>query len=184
MSSLYTLLREYEERRQSLVDQLQKNPNLDPAVQHQIYGAIKEIETFVKSIEFHISNTHEKNIALELARDRPQPIREKTRKVVNKMKAGTEKVLKEHIPAASKKIASVPKRYFAKRREKVRMRLAIEREIKQRMQAMTHQPLPEVEPIVPHQDPAVVAELSEEKPVQKAPAKKKKKKAKKKKKRK
>jgi hypothetical protein len=40
----------YEKRRASLVDLLEKNPKLDPARQHQIYGAICEIDILLKTI--------------------------------------------------------------------------------------------------------------------------------------
>ena len=41
----------YEKRRTNLVSLLEKNPKLDPARQHQIYGAICEIDTLLKTID-------------------------------------------------------------------------------------------------------------------------------------
>jgi hypothetical protein len=41
----------YEKRRSNLVSLLEKNPKLDPARQHQIYGAICEIDILLKTIE-------------------------------------------------------------------------------------------------------------------------------------
>ncbi len=41
----------FEKRRSDLIDLLESNPKLDPAKQHQIYGAIIEIENFLKTIE-------------------------------------------------------------------------------------------------------------------------------------
>jgi len=44
----------YEKRRNDLIDLLENNQELDPAKQHQIYGAIMEIETFLKTLRHHI----------------------------------------------------------------------------------------------------------------------------------
>ncbi|MGV8171197.1 MAG: hypothetical protein ACP5OA_00715 [Candidatus Woesearchaeota archaeon] len=40
----------YEKRRSSLISLLEQNPKLDPARQHQIYGAICEIDLLLKTI--------------------------------------------------------------------------------------------------------------------------------------
>jgi len=40
----------YEKRRSSLISLLEHNPKLDPARQHQIYGAICEIDLLLKTI--------------------------------------------------------------------------------------------------------------------------------------
>jgi hypothetical protein len=41
----------YEKRKANLVELLEKNPRLDPARQHQIYGAICEIDILLKTID-------------------------------------------------------------------------------------------------------------------------------------
>lgn len=41
----------YEKRKSNLVELLEKNPKLDPARQHQIYGAICEIDILLKTID-------------------------------------------------------------------------------------------------------------------------------------
>ena len=41
----------YEKRRTNLVNLLEMNPKLDPARQHQIYGAICEIDILLKTID-------------------------------------------------------------------------------------------------------------------------------------
>jgi hypothetical protein len=41
----------YEKRRINLVQMLEKNPKLEPARQHQIYGAICEIDILLKTID-------------------------------------------------------------------------------------------------------------------------------------
>jgi len=40
----------YEKRRSSLISLLEHSPKLDPARQHQIYGAICEIDLLLKTI--------------------------------------------------------------------------------------------------------------------------------------
>ncbi len=50
--SLPKLRRQFEERRLSLIETLQKGRgSLELSKQHQIYGAIKEIENFLKAID-------------------------------------------------------------------------------------------------------------------------------------
>ena len=49
--SLTQLKTLYEKRRSNLVGLLERNPMLDPARQHQIYGAICEIDTLIKTID-------------------------------------------------------------------------------------------------------------------------------------
>jgi hypothetical protein len=41
----------YEKRKANLVSLLERNPKLDPARQHQIYGAICEIDILLKTID-------------------------------------------------------------------------------------------------------------------------------------
>lgn len=41
----------FEKRRKDLIELLESHSKLDPAKQHQIYGAIIEIETFLKTID-------------------------------------------------------------------------------------------------------------------------------------
>ena len=48
LRSLRTL---YEKRKANLIDLLEKNPKIDPARQHQIYGAICEIDVLLKTID-------------------------------------------------------------------------------------------------------------------------------------
>jgi hypothetical protein len=71
---LNKLKREYEDRRISLVETLQKNKGqMELSKQHQLYGAIKEIENFLKAIdsarEIQIAGTD-----FELKREGPRPI--------------------------------------------------------------------------------------------------------------
>lgn len=134
--SLPTLKREYEERRQALITQLQKNTNLDPATQHQIYGAIKEIENFLRTIDYQLGQEQERTMSVELERQRPSPFVERTQKAVYHVAHGTKRIFTEHIPNAAKKAYNVPKKavstYFDKRREEARLRAEIEAEIRSR----------------------------------------------------
>ena len=55
----------YEKRRQSLVVMLEKNSKLDPARQHQIYGAICEIDMLLKTIDHLREKELDDNYKLE-----------------------------------------------------------------------------------------------------------------------
>jgi len=55
----------YEKRRSNLVSLLEKNPKLDPARQHQIYGAICEIDTLLKTIDHLREQEIQENFELE-----------------------------------------------------------------------------------------------------------------------
>ena len=49
----------------NLVELLEKNPKLDPARQHQIYGAICEIDILLKTIDHLRQQEIEENIKLD-----------------------------------------------------------------------------------------------------------------------
>jgi len=55
----------YEKRKMNLVELLEKNPKLDPARQHQIYGAICEIDILLKTIDHLRQQEIEENIKLD-----------------------------------------------------------------------------------------------------------------------
>lgn len=55
----------YEKRRINLVQLLEKNPKLEPARQHQIYGAICEIEILLKTIDHLREQEIQENQKLE-----------------------------------------------------------------------------------------------------------------------
>jgi hypothetical protein len=133
--ALYNLKREYEERRRQLVEQLQRNPSLDPATQHQIYGAIKEIENFLKTIDYQIANEQERNLNVDLDSPRPNPLVERTKGAIYHVQTHTKKVFTHHIPNAARKVTDVPKKYFDRRREEARLRREIEAELRARRAA-------------------------------------------------
>jgi len=131
--TLYALKREYEERKQALLDKLENNPHMDAALQHQIYGAVKEIEHFMDAIDMHMRNEQQLNI--DLSRDRPRPLFERTKRIAGKVRTGTRKVVKEKIPAAAKKVASKPRQYMQRRRELRKLRKAVEEELRTRIKS-------------------------------------------------
>jgi len=55
----------YEKRRVNLVSLLEKNPKLDPARQHQIYGAICEIDILLKTIDHLREQEIQENLELD-----------------------------------------------------------------------------------------------------------------------
>jgi hypothetical protein len=55
----------YEKRKMNLVELLEKNPKLEPARQHQIYGAICEIDILLKTIDHLRQQEIEENIKLD-----------------------------------------------------------------------------------------------------------------------
>lgn len=130
--SLHNLKREYEDRRQALIDQLQKNHTLDAATQHQIYGAIKEIESFLSTIDYQIATEQQRNINIELSREKPNPLAERTKNVFRSVHHGTKRVFTHHIPGATRAVVGAPKRFFDRRREEARLRAEIEREVRAR----------------------------------------------------
>ncbi len=136
--SLANLKREYEERRAALVQQLQNNAKLDPATQHQIYGAIKEIENFLRTIDYQLGVDQDKNIQVDLERQKPSPFVEKTNKMVTHVTKSTKRLFTEHIPNTAKKAYNKPKQavtnYFDRKREEARVRAEIETEVRRRMQ--------------------------------------------------
>ncbi len=71
--ALTKLQRDYEERRLSLIDTLQKGrSNLELSKQHQLYGAIKEIEHFLGSVEYYREQQlHSADFDLKREGDRP-----------------------------------------------------------------------------------------------------------------
>ncbi len=55
----------YEKRKANLVDLLEKNPKIDPARQHQIYGAICEIDVLLKTIDHLREREIEENTTMD-----------------------------------------------------------------------------------------------------------------------
>lgn len=66
--ALNKIRRKYEERRGKLAEMLKDKEKLSLSKQHQIYGAVKEIDQFIKTIEFHIEEEKKNKIDLPLYR--------------------------------------------------------------------------------------------------------------------
>jgi hypothetical protein len=73
---LSKLRRSFEERRLVLIETLRKG-ELDLSKQHQLYGAIKEIENVLKAVEYY-QEEHLKGSDFELKREGPRPLRART----------------------------------------------------------------------------------------------------------
>lgn len=84
--SLIELKKVFEKRRYNLIQTLENNKDeLDLAKQHQIYGAIKEIENFLKTIDYHREIEVNSDTTFQLRSDREQPfLRKITLKLKNK----------------------------------------------------------------------------------------------------
>jgi hypothetical protein len=84
--SLIELKKVFEKRRYNLIQTLENNKDeLDLAKQHQIYGAIKEIENFLKTIDYHREIEINSDTTFQLRSDREQPfLRKITLKLKNK----------------------------------------------------------------------------------------------------
>lgn len=80
---LSKLRRSFEERRNALIEKLEKNKDdLDLSQQHQIYGAVKEIENFLKSIDYYRTIEAENAFDIELSKEREWPLLERSQRIV------------------------------------------------------------------------------------------------------
>ncbi len=86
---LNKLKRQFEDRRLNLIETLQKEKeHLELSKQHQLYGAIKEIEQFLKAIDFH----REQQVAkadFELKREGPPAL---STRLAESLRHGAEEV--------------------------------------------------------------------------------------------
>lgn len=86
---LNKLYRSFEERRNALTEKLERNKDeFDLSQQHQIYGAIKEIENFLRSIDHHRTLEAENNFDIELSKEREWPIIQRTQRIIKAMGKG------------------------------------------------------------------------------------------------
>ena len=90
--SLNRLRRHFEERRLSLIETLQKGKKgMDLSKQHQVYGAIKEIESFLKTIDYY-HQEELKGADFELKREGPKALSTRAGDAVKRMGKGTKRV--------------------------------------------------------------------------------------------
>jgi len=83
---LNKLRRAFEERKASLVEQLKRNKNeLDLSQQHQIYGAIKEIDNFLKTIDHYRTLEAQQAFDMDLSQEKESPFIKRTQRVVKKL---------------------------------------------------------------------------------------------------
>src|SRR5210317_792669 len=91
---LNKLRRSFEERRNHLIEKLDKNrDDLDLSQQHQIYGAVKEIENFLKSIDHHRTLEAESAFDIELSQEREWPVLRRVQRIVKSLGRGTKEVI-------------------------------------------------------------------------------------------
>lgn len=132
--SIVKLHRSFEERRNNLIEKLEKNRSeLDLSQQHQIYGAIKEIEKFLKSIDYYRTLEAESSFDIDLSEEREWPILQRAKRACKKTGKGTKKCIKWtfiEMPRMVGKTLGGQYKDYKKRRE---MEKEVRREIERRM---------------------------------------------------
>jgi hypothetical protein len=92
--ALNKLRRTFEERRLHLIEKLDKNRSeLDLSQQHQIYGAIKEIEQFLKSIDHHRTLEADSAFDIELSQEKEWPFARRLQRIIRKLGNGSKEVI-------------------------------------------------------------------------------------------
>lgn len=132
--SIIKLHRSFEERRNNLIEKLEKNRSeLDLSQQHQIYGAIKEIEKFLKSIDYYRTLEAESSFDIDLSEEREWPILQRAKRTCKNTAKGTRKCVKWtfiHLPKMAVKTLRGQYKDYQKRRE---MEKEIRREMERRL---------------------------------------------------
>ena len=91
---LNKLRRSFEERKNTLVSKLEKNRDeLDLSQQHQIYGAVKEIDNFLRSIDHYRTLEAEQGFDMDLTYEKEWPLIQRTQRMMRKLRDGTLEVL-------------------------------------------------------------------------------------------
>lgn len=84
---LIALKRTFEQRRNNLVGMLNNGrENLDLGKQHQIYGAVKEIDNFLKTIEYYRNLEIKSRVNFELQKDPEQTMRQRMSNFVQNLR--------------------------------------------------------------------------------------------------
>lgn len=126
--TLNKLRRSFEERRNTLIEKLEKNKHdLDLSQQHQIYGAVKEIENFLKSIDYYRTLEAERSFDIDLSQEREWPF-------VERVKRGAKKAAKETKNFVSWTFVTMPIQLTNRVRgsyEEYRERREIERQVRE-----------------------------------------------------
>lgn len=133
MSVLSKLRRSYEERKLSLIETLQKGKdNLELSKQHQLYGAIKEIEHFLKSIEYYEQLAIDDRVQFELDREGPAPFSERASDAWDGFSKKTKKGAKKVGVSIHKVFVKAPSNSFKTAKKKLRMFQEAMDEVKKR----------------------------------------------------
>lgn len=128
---LNKLQRSFEERRNNLIEKLEKNrKDLDLSQQHQIYGAIKEIENFLKSIDHYRTLEAESAFDIELSQEREWPVLRRAQRVVKKLGRGVREVVTWTFVKMPVKVGHGVKGTY----EEYRERREVEREVREEVQ--------------------------------------------------
>lgn len=91
---LNKLRRSFEERKNTLVHKLEHSRDeLDLSQQHQIYGAVKEIDNFLRSIDHYRTLEAEQGFNMDLTYEREWPLVKRTQKVFRKLSNGAVEIL-------------------------------------------------------------------------------------------
>jgi len=133
MSNLSKLRRSYVERKLSLVETLQKGKDtLELSKQHQLYGAIKEIEHFLKSIEYYEQKAVDERVKFELDREGPAPFSERAGEAWDNFSKQTGKTAKKVGVSVHKVFIKTPSKMFKTAHKKLRLFQETMEEIKKK----------------------------------------------------
>jgi hypothetical protein len=129
--TLEKLRRSFEERRQSLVDTLRNNRDgLDAAKQHQLYGAIKELESVLQTIDYY-RDEQLKGMEFELHRAISTPKR-KIAMVFSRAGSGAKGAGSKFAAFFSEKVAGKAKRAVHATKRRIKLYREVSREVKAR----------------------------------------------------
>ncbi len=130
--SLNRLRRNFEERRLSLIETLQRQRDeLELSKQHQLYGAIKEIESFLKAID-SLREEELDGTDFELKREGERPIALRANLAVKRAGDRTKTFFSAVAVGVNEKVFKGAKRAVSSTRNKVRIYKEIAKEVKAR----------------------------------------------------
>lgn len=131
---LNKLRRSFEERRNALVEKLEKNKSdLDLSQQHQIYGAVKEIENFLRSIDHYRTLEAENNFDIELSKEKEWPVIQRTQRVLKAIGNGLFQVVAFTFVKGPIKIGKHVKGQFESYHERREIYKQVQAEYQQRL---------------------------------------------------
>ncbi len=129
---LQNLRRSYEERRLNLIETLQKSKDdLELSKQHQLYGAIKEIEHLIKTID-SMRAEQLNGTDFELRREGPEPIQSRAAMALCVMGKKTKNAFVAVFWHAPKAVLVGTGRSIKRSHKKMKMYREVAREVKRR----------------------------------------------------